>query len=68
MFGSLLNPLNENRSGKELILHPNSRDRSNNIESDIDLLANNLGDELTPFVEAFPKYSQENPKVSVTQN
>lgn len=68
MFGSLLNPLNENRSGKELILHPNSRDRSNNIESDIDILANNLGDELTPFIEAFPMYSQEKPKVSVTQN
>ena len=68
MFGTLLNPLNENPSGKELILHPNSRDRSNNIESDIDLLANNLGDEYTPFFEAFPMLSQEKPKVSVTQN
>ena len=68
MLGAILNPLNEPSSGKELVLHTSSINQSANKESDIDLLSNSWGDEITPYIEAFPRLAQEIPKVPVTQN
>lgn len=68
MLGPILNPLNETSSGKEVVVYTGSRNLSANRESDIDLLSSSWSDEITPYIEAFPRLSQERPKVPVTHN